>query len=105
MRSCTRPRERFEACREAGKGRETPQPEFRRRRRVRKRPFEARKNRHKVRGRPLRPRSRPLKVRGRPLKDRGKPQETKSLQEHLIKSLTEREKRRAAKSRQAAECE
>ena len=48
-------------------------------------------------------RGKALQGRGKPLKDRGRPYETKSLLEHLIKSIEERSSGLNANGAQAAE--
>src|SRR5260370_37543548 len=92
MRSCTRPREPLAAFHETRGKQEKPHPELRLPRRVQEKPLRARKKRLKVRGKPGAGRDRALRPRSRPLRGRGRPHETKSLLEHLIKSIEERDK-------------
>ena len=70
MRKCMRPREPLADCPHS--------------RKVRERPLRAQEKRAAGQDRELR-------LRGKPLKDRGRQHETKSLQEHLIKSNKESE--------------
>src|SRR5229473_3165967 len=96
MRSCTKQRGPREDRPQSRRVRERPG-------RAWSRPLQERRKSLQGRGRPGAGRNRTGRLRGRVLKDRGNPHETKSLLEHLIKSIEERLSGWLANGAQAAE--